>query len=170
MRTRHRLAAMLTAVALLVGSHSNGTAAEYSFSTYGLGAAAFGAGVTPPPGTYVTAATAFYAADIASSIQFGGVTINAGAHVEGFSSALSLLYVPERRLWGGNLGLSVTVPVGHIAADATVGVAPLPPISREVDGWGLGDVVTRAQLGWRSMFKRSLRPGAGSQGSHRSWA
>ena len=128
-------------------------------------------------GTYVTAATAFYAADIAASIQFGGITINAGAHVEGFSSALSLLYVPERKLWSGNLGLSVTVPVGHIAADATVVAAPLPPISREVDGWGLGDVVTRAQLGWQqgdfshtSIFKRSLRPGAGSQGSHRSWA
>ena len=139
MRMRHRLAAMLTAVALLVGSQSNGTAAEYSFAPYGLGAAAFGAGVTPPPGTYNTAATAFYAADIAASIQFGGVSINAGAHVEGFSSGLN----------GGNLGLSVTVPVRHIASDATVVSAPLPPISRDVDGWGLGDVATRAQRGWQ---------------------
>ena len=48
MRIRHRLAAMLTAVALLVGSQSNGTAAEYSFAPYGLGAAAFGAGGQHP--------------------------------------------------------------------------------------------------------------------------
>jgi hypothetical protein len=35
-------------------------AAEYGFSTYGLGGNAFGAGITPPPGVYVTEAFAFY--------------------------------------------------------------------------------------------------------------
>jgi hypothetical protein len=37
-----------------------GQAAEYGFSTYGLGESAFSAGVTPPPGTYVTAVTAYF--------------------------------------------------------------------------------------------------------------
>jgi hypothetical protein len=36
--------------------HSSVDAAEYGFSTYGLGSSAFSAGVTPPPGTYVTEA------------------------------------------------------------------------------------------------------------------
>ena len=100
MRIRHRLAAMLTAVALLVGSQSNGTAAEYSFAPYGLGAAAFGAGVTPPPGTYNTAATAFYAADIAASIQFGGVRINAGAHFRRLRSGAKPHLCPGKKTLG----------------------------------------------------------------------
>ena len=66
----------------------------------------------------------------------------------GYSSGLNWLYVPQRKLFDGNLGLSVTVPVGHIAADATVGAGQVA-VSREVDGWGLGDVVSKAQLGWQ---------------------
>jgi hypothetical protein len=123
-------------------------AAEYGFSTYGLGGAAFGAGVTPPPGTYVTTVSYYYTGDIGSSISFGGVTINAGAKVEAYSSGLNVLYVPQRKLFGGNLGLAVTVPVGHVDLDATVNVGPFS-LSREVDGWGLGDIVSRAQLGWQ---------------------
>jgi len=40
------------------------SATEYAFSTYGLGAAAFGAGVTPPPGTYVTGNSTIFSGTI----------------------------------------------------------------------------------------------------------
>ena len=123
-------------------------AAEYALSTYGLGGSAFGAGVTPPAGTYVTTAAGNYSGEIGTSVSFGGVTLNAGAKLDFFSSGLNVLYVPERKLFGGNLGLSVTVPVNHTDIDATLAVGPFS-VSREVDGWGLGDVVTRAQLGWQ---------------------
>src|SRR5262245_22562908 len=43
-------------------------ATEYAFSTYGLGGVAFGAGVTPPPGVYVTEATAFLSSTIGSAV------------------------------------------------------------------------------------------------------
>jgi hypothetical protein len=43
----------------------------------------------------------------------------------------------------------VTVPVGHIDIEASLGVGPFSA-SRQVDGWGLGDVVPRAQLGWQA--------------------
>ena len=119
-------------------------ATEYGFSSYGLGSSAFGAGFTPPPGTYVTLVTGFYSAEIGGAINFGGVVINAGARVEGFTSGLNALYVPERKVLGGNLGLSVTVPVGHVDIDATIGV-----LSRQTDGWGLGDIVPKLQLGWQ---------------------
>jgi hypothetical protein len=42
----------------------------------------------------------------------------------------------------------VTIPVAHVDYEATIGVGPLAA-SREVDGWGLGDIVPRAQLGWQ---------------------
>src|ERR1700730_16144946 len=129
MRLRPWAACTLAAAWILIAATVGSRATEYGFSTYGLGGNAFGAGVTPPPGTYVTAATGFYSADIGGSLNFGGVTINAGAKVEGFSGATNVLYVPERKFFGGNLGLSATVPVGHIAVDATIGI-----LSREIDG------------------------------------
>jgi hypothetical protein len=123
------------------------SATEYAFPTYGLGAAAFGAGVTRPPGTYVTEAFAFYRARIGTTVTFGDDTINPGAKVELFSGATNLLYVPERKVFGGNIGLSLTVPVARIDIEATLG-GPLGG-SRSVDGWGMGDVVSRFQLGWQ---------------------
>jgi hypothetical protein len=144
MRTRYALLWTLALGCTLVASSADSRATEYGFSTYGLGGNAFGAGVTPPAGTYVTNATAFYSGEIGRSINFGGVTINAGAKVDVFSNGVNVLYVPERKVFGGNLGLSATVPLGHIDIDATIG-----PLSREVDGWGLGDIVSKAQLGWQ---------------------
>jgi hypothetical protein len=148
MRTRQQPVQALVAACLLLTASAEARATEYAFSTYALGESAFGAGVTPPPGTYVTAVTGFYSGEIGSSVEFGRVVINAGAKVEFFTSGLNVLYVPDRKLFGGNLGLSVTVPVGHNDVEATLGVGPFTA-SREVDGWGLGDVVSRAQLGWQ---------------------
>lgn len=144
MHMRHRPLWALAAAWVVAAATVEARAVEYAFSTYGLGGNAFGAGVTPPPGTYVTAATAFYSADVDRTINFGGVIINAGAEVDIFSGATNILYVPNRKLFGGNLGWSVTVPIGHIDIDATIG-----PFSRGVDGWGLGDIVPKVQLGWQ---------------------
>src|SRR5215470_18521521 len=71
------------------------------------------------------------------------------ASVEGFTSGLNVLYVPERKLFGGSIGLAITIPVGHLNGDATIGVAGGPSVATETEGWGFGDVTTRAQLGWK---------------------
>jgi hypothetical protein len=141
---------LLCAVALgLMTPHCQVEAAEAAFGTYGPGSNAFGAGVTPPAGTYVTAVAGYYHAEIGGQVPFHNVVLNAGATVDFFTSALNVLYVPERKVLGGNLGLSVTVPVGWIDIEATIALGPLAG-SREVSGWGLGDIVARAQLGWQN--------------------
>ena len=93
---------------------------EYGFSTYGLGGSAFGAGQTPPPGTYVTYLSGFYEGKIDTAVTFGNVTVNAGAKVEFFQMAVDGLYVPDRKVLGGQPGFAVTIPVGHINIDASV--------------------------------------------------
>jgi len=140
------LAAVAGCLSLETGLEAK--AAEYGFASYGLGQNAFGAGVTPPAGTYLSSATGFYDADIGRSINFGGVTIGAGARVEVLSSAINGLYVFNRQVLGGNLGVSATVPVGFIDIDAVVTVGPL---SRQgsTEGGGLGDIVSKVQLGWQ---------------------
>ena len=132
---------------LLLTSAAVGKADEFAFSSYGLGGAGFNAGVTPPPGTYVTFIGGFYAGDIKGNITIGGVLFTAGARVEFFQAALNGLYVAERKVLGGHLGLSLTVPVGHIDFEAGVAVGPAMA-KRQTDGWGLGDVNARVQLGW----------------------
>ena len=97
MRTRYALLWTLALGCTLVASSADSRATEYGFSTYGLGGNAFGAGVTPPAGTYVTNATAFYSGEIGRSINFGGVTINAGAKVDVFSNGVNVLYCRRER-------------------------------------------------------------------------
>jgi hypothetical protein len=140
------LLATLSLLLLLPSDAAHGD--EFAFSSYGLGAAAFNAGVTPPPGTYVTFVSGFYSADIKSNATIGNVTINSGAHVEFFSAAVNGLYVSDRKLWGGLLGVSVTVPVGHIDLEAGVQAGPVVA-TRQTSGWGLGDAAARVQLGWQ---------------------
>jgi hypothetical protein len=124
-------------------------AAEFAFGTYGLGSSSFGAGVTPPAGTYVSTVAGFYHAEINGPLTIGNVVLNAGAKIDFFTAALNVLYVPERKVLGGNLGLSVTVPIGRIDIEAAIGVGPFSA-SRQVDGWGLGDIVPRVQIGWEA--------------------
>jgi hypothetical protein len=58
------------------------------------------------------------------------VTLNAGVKVDAFSSGLNLLYVPDRKLLGGNLGLSVTIPAAYVNYEAYMSGAPVkrPPL------------------------------------------
>jgi hypothetical protein len=143
-----KLTLRVVAVLALIGAGPAAVhAAEYGFSSYGLGGNAFGAGATPPPGIYVTSVQGFYTGNIDVNVNFDNFTLAAGAKVKFFNSAMNALYVPERKVLGGNLGLSITVPVGHIDLDATI-TSPVVG-SRGVDGWGLGDIVSKIQLGWQ---------------------
>jgi hypothetical protein len=144
----HRFFSLLLGLSLLAAASVDARAAEYAFGTYGLGGNAFGAGVTPPAGTYVTTAYSYYTATIGTTVNFDTVTLNAGARAQAFTSALNLLYVPERKLFGGSLGLSVTIPVSHVDYLAGIGIGSLAA-TQEVAGWGLGDIVPRAELGWQ---------------------
>jgi hypothetical protein len=75
--------------------------------------------------------------------------LNAGAKVDFFNEAVNGLYVPDRTVLVGHLGLSVTVPVGHIKIDASI-TGPLGNTFEDgTAGGGLGDITTRAQLGWQ---------------------
>jgi len=65
---RRRILANVAAGGLSLYASLTAEAAEYTFSIYGLGGTAFGAGVTPPPGTYVSAAATFYRGDITGNI------------------------------------------------------------------------------------------------------
>ena len=149
MRNRKFLILGMASGAWFFAQASSSSAGEYGFSLYGLGSSAFSAGVTPPPGTYITFVSGFYQAKIGGEIPFGGVTLNAGAKLEFFQSAINGLYVREQKLLGGHLGLAVTVPVGHVDLKANVSGPLGNTFGDSVSGGGLGDITTRVQLGWQ---------------------
>jgi hypothetical protein len=124
------------------------SAAESAFSGYGLGSAAFGAGQTPPPGTYVTFVAGYYAADIDGAITIGGELFELGMEVDFLNAAVNGVYVPNSTILGGRSALSVTVPVGYVDLVANASIGGLSA-TRETEGGGLGDITLRTQLGWQ---------------------
>ena len=151
MHTRQYFLIALTFGALSLLHVPQARGDQYGLSSYGLGGSAFGAGQTPPPGTYVTYLSGFYEGKIDTAVTFDNVTVNAGAKVEFFEMAVNGLYVPDRKVLGGQPGFAVTIPVGHDNLSASV-TGPLGnTFSDETSegAWGLGDITTRAQLGWQ---------------------
>ena len=74
--------------------------------------------------------------------------------MEFLSTAINGLYVFNRQVLGGNLGVSVTVPVGFIDLDARITAGPIS-VQRSTDGGGFGDVVSKLQLGWQRGFSHT---------------
>jgi hypothetical protein len=69
MRATQLLLASLSLACPSLAAGVQARAAEYTFTTYGLGGMAFGAGITPPAGTYVSTGASFYRGSI-SGISF----------------------------------------------------------------------------------------------------
>jgi len=95
----------------------------------------------------VTEAFSWYSARVGTTITFGDDTLNPGATAKFLVEATNLLYVPQNKVFGGTMGLSLTIPVARVDYAATL-AGPLGG-SRSVEGWGIGDVVSRFQLGWQ---------------------
>ena len=149
-QTYFGLSAVVLASASLVASLSSSSiAAESGFVSYGLGTSAFSAGVTPPPGTYVSGAATYFEGDIGGNLTFGGVSIDVDLEArELISGSLNLFYVPETTFLGGSPGVSVTVPFGYLDIRAQV-TGPLGnTVELQTDGFGAMDMVPRVQLGW----------------------
>ena len=74
-----RIASVIIASGITLSSAAFETnAAEYAFTAYPLGTLAFGAGITPPSGFYVTEAVSFYEGSIGGTFNFGEHIFNAG--------------------------------------------------------------------------------------------
>ncbi|CAA2143073.1 transporter [Hyphomicrobium sp. ghe19] len=149
MHAHARLTAILALGVTLLHPMSQADAEEFGFSSYGLGGAAFGAGATPPPGTYLTTVSGYYQAKINAPVTLGNVELQVGSKLAFFQQATNGLYVPDASVLGGHLGVAVTIPMGHIDLKADV-TGPLGnTFGAETSGWGLGDITTRVQLGWQ---------------------
>jgi hypothetical protein len=122
-------------------------AGEGGGGLYVPGQQAFGAGVTPPVGFYITQGFLVYDGKVSALLEGGQVSAN--ARKTAFVSALNLLVVPNFEIAGGRIGLSVSVPyAAYTKLQAGVAIGGAPVLNKTKDGWGLGDVSFKAQIGW----------------------
>jgi hypothetical protein len=128
--------------ALIAGAPA--MAGESGAGLYVPGTSAFGAGVTPPPGLYVTQAFMYYDGYAAASVDGGTIDLNARKTASPFIA--NLTWVPEQEILNARLGLTVSVPYASYTR-LRAGSNALGQ-NVETSGWGMGDITLKGQLGW----------------------
>jgi hypothetical protein len=131
---------------LLIMNASPALADEGASGLYAPGNFGFGAGVTPDPGFYLSTGVAHYDGDIRIFTEGGAIVID--AEKRPYSLVFAGLWVPQAKILGGNLGLSLASADVFVWAHGVV--SGLINAEETVQGWGFGDTTARAQLGWTS--------------------
>ncbi len=131
---------------LLIMIASPALADEGASGLYPPGNFGFGAGVTPDPGFYLSTGVAHYDGDIRVFIDGGKIVLD--AEKRPYSLFFAGLWVPQTKILGGNLGLSLGSADNFAWAHGVV--SGLINAEETVQGWGFGDTTARAQLGWTS--------------------
>ncbi len=164
------VATFVLGFAALSISASQPNAAESAKQFYLLGSNTTLAGISPPPGTYLSNWKYFYTGDASGSGARGVALDGIGASVAVqtdvdvdaniFIDLPFALWVAPHKVLGGHLGLGLIVPFGwqDISADASALATLTLPDGRTVqrgrqfgvsdDTFSFGDPVGLAQLGW----------------------
>ena len=161
-----------------VFSAQHAFAAEDAKSVYLLGATASMAGMTPPPGTYVSSFKYGYTGDATGSAAISrtlrqidltlppaaelqvdaDVSVKANAALDVFSA----LWVAPEKVLGGNFGIGALLPIGYqsvdvdITANAELTFPNHPPLmagrtfSISDSTFAVGDPLATAFIGWTS--------------------
>ena len=129
---------------LVIASMSPALADEGASGLYVPGNFGFGAGVTPGPGLYLSSGAGYYDGDIKVYIDAGKIVLDVVKRP--FTTMYAALWVPETKILGGQLGLSLRSSYNYAWAHGVV--TGLIAEDKTVAGWGLGDTIPRAQLGW----------------------
>lgn len=155
------------AVMFAGGSPRMATAAESGTGIYLLGFRSSLAGFVPPPGTYFQSDKFFYSGEAQGGRSATANTANfeiagqlvAGVEVDVFLDVLTGMWVSQSKLFGGNLGLTASLPVGWMDVAANVGVGIAGPrntfaatASDSDDLTSVGDLFLMAMLGWHSNY------------------
>ncbi len=141
-----RFAPLLVLISIAPAGLSPARADEGASGLYVPGNFGFSAGVTPPPGVYLSTGVGYYDGDIKVYIEGGKIVLDVDKRP--VSTTFASLWVPEGEVLGGRLGLSLRSSYSYAWAHGVV--TGLVNEERTGEGWGLGDTIPRAQLGWTS--------------------
>src|SRR6516165_4840305 len=138
--------AKTAAQVLFITIVSPALADEGASGLYVPGNFGFGAGVTPEPGLYLSSGVGYYNGTIRVYIDGGKIVLDVDKRP--FSEGFAALWVPETKVLGGQIGLSLGSSYNFAFAHGVV--TGLINAEETVEGWGWGDLTPRAQIGWTS--------------------
>ena len=153
-------------------------AAEQAKSVYLLGVTASMAGMTPPPGTYVSSFTYLYSGDATGAAALSRTLPLAGTVLPSFATlqtnadvsvkanvaldVFSVLWVAPQKVLEGNFGFGVLLPVGYQGVDVNLNALtaltfPNGTVLQRGRNFGIsdstfavGDPLATAFIGWSS--------------------
>jgi len=153
-------------------------AAEQAKSVYLLGVTASMAGMTPPPGTYVSSFTYLYSGDATGAAALSRTLPLAGTVLPAFATlqtnadvsvkanvaldVFSVLWVAPQKVLEGNFGFGVLLPVGYQEVDVNLNALtaltfPNGTVLQRGRNFGIsdstfavGDPLVTAFIGWSS--------------------
>ena len=153
-------------------------AAEQGKSVYLLGVSASMAGMTPPPGIFLSSFTYFYGANATGSAALSRVLPGTGSQLPAFATlqtnadvrvkanvaldVVSALWVAPEPILGGHFGMGILLPFGYQQVDADVtarstltfpdGTTLASNSVRKLSDhtFAMGDPLATAFIGWNS--------------------
>jgi len=140
MRTPAKRSFVLLIVALSVCISSACFATEGGGGAYNNGVEGFGAGMFPPPGTYLLNYVTYYTAG--SLKDKDGNNAIPKFELDALANVVRVVHVTKGKLLGGNIGMQVILPIVHLEVAVP---------GRNQSNNGLGDlVVSPLILSWHS--------------------
>ncbi len=140
-----RFVSPLLSVVLATSCLYPAMAAEGGSGVYLLGSRSGGAGITPPPGLYLSEQLFVYKGEITGRLPTEGGPVPASASLNAVVNIATLQWVTPVEVLGGRLGLSATAPYGKVSIKGSVG-----PFSLEDNTTTFADPILTAFLGWRA--------------------
>ena len=133
-----------TTAAFWVAATVQGIAVESASGLYVPGSFGFDAGKTPDPGLYGSTGGFSYRGRIHLYIDGGQTALD--VHKRASFVPFAALYVPDVEVFGGRVGFTAGSSYNFTGLDAQV--TGSKNVAASVDGWGFGDTILRAQIGW----------------------
>lgn len=144
----------LALLALLTASGNSVRAAEGAAGFYLLGSKGQMAGFLPPPGGYVQNLAYYYFGSTETTLEIAGVEVAGGVEADVFYDLPAGFWVLPQEVLGGNLALTLFVPVGWKNVSAGIELSGPGGVVLGTDihnnQLAVGDPVPGASLGWHA--------------------
>jgi hypothetical protein len=134
----------LAFTAPLVSCALDAAAVESGFGVHTLGAKGPGAGIIPPPGTYLVSQHFIYSGQYDGLVSpVPGALLDANVKIDLSFNDISAAWILPGQILGGHLGVGATLPVGYVGVDLATAQG-----TNSDSRITIGDPLFGAFLGW----------------------
>jgi hypothetical protein len=123
-------------------------AVEGAAGFYILGSKTSLGGVIPPPGTYISDISYYYAGSTDITLEYAGLTISGGVDADVYYNLPTAIWVAPGKVLGGNVALSALIPIGWKNVSAGLAAGSVVSANVSDNDAAFGDPVLGTAIGW----------------------